>query len=59
MGDRMTNKIDYFLWCPICNEKTLNHFPPIALGIDTKRLKEIHTVIYEQICVKCFHNKDA
>jgi hypothetical protein len=55
------NKIEYILWCPICNKKALAPFPPIAVGIDLETLqeKEVQTVIYEQICSDCFHNQDA
>jgi hypothetical protein len=55
------NKIEYILWCPICDKKALAPFPPIAVGIDLETLKDkgVQTVIYEQICNECFHNKDA
>jgi hypothetical protein len=53
------NKINYILWCPICNKKALAPIPPIAVGISQDELKEVQTVIYEQICAECFHNQDA
>lgn len=57
----MNGKIEYFLWCPICNKKALAPFPPIAVGIDLETLKDkdVQTVVYEQICSECFHNQDA
>lgn len=59
MGDKMTTKIKYILFCPICNITIEAPFLPVAVGIDAEKLKEVETVIYEQICLECFHNKDA